>query len=145
MRRYFLFIVFSALLTAGYSIAQDIPAHKIPSEVMAEFQQQYPEAKDVDWELKEGNFEVDFELGWRGFDHEILYDSTGSILRHKAEISKKELPEDVSSMLDNDFKWYWIRDVKKIVEGNDTIYLMEARSFFKEWELTVKSDGSLLT
>lgn len=138
------YILFSLLLIADFSFAQDILAHNVPSSIRSEFQKAFPNAKDVEWGQKGNRFEAEFEVGWLGYDHEILYDSVGNVVKHKAEISKRELPSKVSDKLKKDFKWYWIKDVKRIVENQDTVYLMEAQSVFQEYELALNADGVIL-
>ncbi len=127
------------------AIGQDIPQRKVPSLIVNKFQQNFPEARDLDWEMKGENYEVEFEVGRHpDRDHEILYSPTGEILRHKQEISKNDLPAPVSKKLATDYKGYRIKDVKKIVEGNKTIYKLEAKSYKEEWELKLDSEGNIL-
>lgn len=132
------------LFVVSLSFGQDIPQSEVPSLVVNRFQQDYPEAKDIDWEFEDGQYEVEFEIGWKGKDHEIWYDETGEILRHKEDISKGDLPTKVTKKLNADFKKYRIKDVKRIVEGDKTIYKLEAKSFTEEWELTIDNEGNII-
>src|SRR5680860_320876 len=54
---------------------KDIAANQVPAVVRNSFQQQFPNAKDVDWELSGNEYETDFEID--GVEHKacLLYTS----------------------------------------------------------------------
>lgn len=133
------------LLTGCLAIAQDIPQSQVPSIIVNKFQQDYPKAHDIDWEMDGENYEVEFELGLLQKDHEILYSPSGEILRHKQEITKSDLPEKVKNVLKNDYSGYRIKDVDKIEMDGKVIYKLEAKSLKDEWDLTLDEEGNILS
>lgn len=132
------------LFSVGLSFGQDLSQHEVPSVIINHFQQEFPKAKDIDWELKGDYYEVEFELDWPSKDHEIWYDADGNITRHKQEISKSDLPSSISEVLKKDYKWYRIKDVKKIESNNETTYSLEAKTIGEEWNLVFDETGKVL-
>ena len=136
-------ILFSCFTNALY--AQDISQNQVPSVVRNSFQQQFPKAFDVEWELKGTDYKVEFETGLLGVDHDAWFDQTGKLLRHKEEISKSDLPAAVSSRIRNDFSSYRVSDVKKITEGKKVVYTFELDSRTEEWKIVVDTKGNIVS
>lgn len=123
--------------------AQDIPQNQVPSLVLNNFQQSFKKALDIEWELDGEKYSVAFEIGIPGSDHEIWYDPTGKLLRHKKEISKNDLPKTVLEKLKSEYKSYRVDDVKKISEGGLDTYTLEVKTLTEEWKLTIDSQGNV--
>ncbi|GAA4175311.1 PepSY-like domain-containing protein [Sphingobacterium ginsenosidimutans] len=132
-----------ALSTIG-AFAQDIPQSQVPAVVVNSFQQKFPKAKGVEWELKAGLYEAEFETGLFGTDHEVWIQSNGKIVRHKEELAKNDLPKAVIAKVKKDFPGYRIEDVKKITEEQKITYAFEVKSRTDEWKLVVDTQGSIL-
>lgn len=132
-----------ALSTIG-AFAQDIPQSQVPAVVVNSFQQKFPKAKGVDWELKAGLYEAEFETGLFGTDHEVWIQSNGKIVRHKEELVKNDLPKAVIAKVKKDFPGYRIEDVKKITEEQKIMYAFEVKSRTEEWKLVVDTQGNIL-
>jgi len=132
-----------ALSTIG-AFAQDIPQSQVPAVVVNSFQQKFPKAKGVDWELKAGLYEAEFETGLFGTDHEVWIQSNGKIVRHKEELAKNDLPKAVIAKVKKDFPGYRIEDVKKITEEQKITYAFEVKSRTDEWKLVVDTQGDIL-
>jgi len=132
-----------ALSTIG-AFAQDIPQSQVPAVVVNSFQQKFPKAKGVDWELKAGLYEAEFETGLFGTDHEVWVQSNGKIVRHKEELAKNDLPKAVIAKVKKDFPGYRIEDVKKITEEQKITYAFEVKNRTEEWKLVVDTQGNIL-
>ncbi len=132
-----------ALSTIGAS-AQDILQSEVPAVVVNSFQQKFPKAKGVDWELKAGLYEAEFETGLFGTDHEVWIQSNGKIVRHKEELAKNDLPKAVIAKVKKDFSGYRIEDIKKITEEQKITYAFEVKSRTEEWKLVVDTQGNIL-
>ena len=132
-----------ALSTIG-AFAQDIPQSQVPAVVVNSFQQKFPKAKGIDWELKAGLYEAEFETGLFGTDHEVWIQSNGKIVRHKEELAKNDLPKAVIAKVKKDFPGYRIEDVKKITEEQKITYAFEVKSRTDEWKLVVDTQGDIL-
>lgn len=132
-----------ALTTIG-AFAQDIPQSQVPAVVVNSFQQKFPKAKGVDWELKAGLYEAEFETGLFGTDHEVWIQSNGKIVRHKEELAKNDLPKAVIANVKKEFPGYRIEDVKKITEEQKVTYAFEVKNGSNEWKLVVDPKGNML-
>ncbi len=145
MKRFFLIGSFALSFFANTAWGQDIPQNQVPSLILNNFQQSFPKAFDVEWELRGENYEVEFETGLPGRDHNAWYDKTGKLSRHKEEISKSDLPGKVLAKINNDFNAYRVEDVEKITESNKAIYTLELNSFTEEWKVAFDAEGNVLS
>lgn len=140
-------IVITTLLISAFALglsAQKIFPEQVPSVIINKFNHDYPKARDIEWELKGNNYEVEFELGLADKDYEILYSPSGEVLRIEQEISASDLPEVVNQKVMTEFPGHRMKDVKKIVEEGRTVYKLEAKSNRTEWELVVDEKGNII-
>jgi uncharacterized membrane protein YkoI len=137
-------LVFSVMLFVGVNLfAQDISEAKVPSVVLNGFKKDFQKAADVEWELKGSNYEVDFEIGAE--DHEVWYDATGKVVKHKQDIQQNDLPATISNVIARDFKDYRVSDVKRIQSGNSVNYKVDLKNGSEEWEVTFDETGKVVT
>lgn len=140
MKKQILWVV--CLLFAGTVYAQDLPQQDVPSVVVNVFNQRFPKAVDVEWEKKGDLYNVEFEIGRR--DHEAWIDGKGNMVRHKQEISSRELPKAVTSSIKKMFTAYRLSDVDKIQEGDKTRYKVEVKTLTAEQDLWFDDKGNPL-
>ncbi|MCZ2443728.1 MAG: PepSY-like domain-containing protein [Flavobacteriales bacterium] len=145
MKKVILISSFAFTCFANTAFGQDIPQSQVPSVIVNNFQQTFPKAFDVDWELKGDNYKVEFETGLLGADHEAWYDKAGKLVQHKEEISKSDLPQKVLTKISSDFSSYRVEDVKKITEGNKVTYTLELKTLTEEWKVAFDSNGNVLS
>ncbi len=136
-----LVIVFSV---AG-TFAQKISKKNVPSIIINSFHQHFPRAYDVEWELKNEMYKVEFETGLARYDHSVWYDKKGSMVKHREEISKRKLPEGVLLKLNSEYDKYRVSDVKKITENNKIIYSLELKWQYEEWKMKIQPDGTVIS
>ena len=58
-------ILLATLLTTGLGLAafaQEVKEADVPAAVKTSFKTAFPNAKDVDWKMKEGKYKVDFDI-----------------------------------------------------------------------------------
>lgn len=145
MKRAFLIGSFALALFANTSSAQDLQQSQVPSLVVNSFQKSFPKAFDVEWKLNGENYKVEFEIGLLSTDHNVWYDKTGKLIRHKEEISKNDLPQKVLAKINRDFNGYSVDDVKKITEGDKVTYELELKTLTEEWKVAFDSEGNVLS
>lgn len=145
MKSIFLTTALTIFSLTNKVVAQEMPQNQVPSVIVNNFQKQFPKAFDVEWELKGNLYQVEYEIGVLGADHEAWYNQTGKLVKHKEEISKKDLPQKVLSSIDKSFSLYRIDDVKKITETNNVTYTLELNSFTEEWKVAYDNNGKLLS
>lgn len=144
MKKVVLIGLFVGNFTVNMTFAQVINHSQVPSVIINHFQQKFIKVSDVEWEMEGENYKVDFETGTLGTDHTVWYGKTGEIIKHKQDISKSNLPQNVQKTLESNFKGYRVEDVEKITEGNTVTYNLELKSFTEEWKVVINSEGKML-
>ena len=139
-----IFIIAAGLLLASVNgFGQHIPQSQVPSLVLNNFKQSFPRAYDVEWEIKNKQYGVEFETK-SSKDHEAWYDDSGTLLKHKEDISKRNLPAVVRSAIKNNFSGYRIDDIKKITTGDTIHYSTELNSLKVELKVLFDEKGNVL-
>ncbi len=139
-------IIFASalLITSSTLFAQDIPARAVPKPALQAFKASFPKAQDIEWEKEWDHYKVEFQIGFLGPDHELWLDKTGNIIKHKQEVSKKELPKAVRKSLDKDFADFRIDDAEKITQDNKVVYRFELKNWTEEWDAVIDESGKVL-
>lgn len=146
MQKYKLLIFVSIFILSISSLfGQKIHKKNVPSIIVNSFNQQFPRAYDVEWKMEKDVYKVEFETGLFRTDHTVWYDNSSNMIKHKAEISKRDLPDSVLNMLNDDYEGYKVSDVKMISQDGVSTYTMELKRFDEEWKVNISSDGRLLS
>src|SRR5690606_621921 len=95
-----------------------------------------------EWELKNGVYEAEFEIG--RLDHEVWINKNGTIIKHKEELSSKLLPAAVRERIRSNFKGYRASDAEKLTQGNNVFYKVELKSLTKEQNVIFSEDGTIV-
>lgn len=130
------------LMSGGTLLAQDIPQNQVPSIVVNQFNTDFLKAKDVDWELKNNIYNVDFEQGW-GKDFEAWYSADGKQIKVEEELTKSELPKTVIATIEKEYPSFKLDDIEKITENNKVTYKVEVESRDLEQTLFINENGTL--
>ena len=105
----------------------------------------FPKAADVEWEMSDSLYQVEFEIGWN-IDHEVWYNDSGKIVKHKEDISRKELSKKVRNSIKTDFRGYTIDDLERITENGKVVYKMELNSLIhQDWDIVIDADGKVIS
>ena len=145
MKKYISMSIFALFIGVTSMFAQDIPQSQVPSLVLNSFQQKYPKAYDVEWELKGDLYKVEFEKSLLGDDVEVWFDKSGKVVRSKEEISKSELPKAILDKIDAEFKASIIKDVEKFIDNNTVSYKVEVKTIREEWDNLFDEKGNILS
>lgn len=133
-----------ALLGTAAVSAQDMNANDVPSDIRTSFEQTYPNAKDVEWEMEGDSFKVEFEIARE--DHEIWYTSEGNTSKMEQEISENDLPNAVKSVIAGNYEGYTIDSVEMIEENGSTTYEVELeKRGDDDKEVVCDADGTVLS
>ncbi|AZI27651.1 hypothetical protein EA772_20730 [Pedobacter sp. G11] len=118
-------IMAAFLLVGGIasSNAQDIDQSKVPAAVKAAFAKAYPKATDVDWEMKGGNYEADFDLG--KIDHKATYMGNGKVVSFEKDIPNAQLPAAIAKSIKAKYPKGRIDDVDWINTGGKISYKVD--------------------
>ncbi len=126
------------------AFAQDISRREVPSIIRNTFQNEFPKAKDTEWEKAGEDYKVEFEIGFWNDDHTAWYNQEGKLVKHQKEIAKKELPTPIHTLLNEQYRWFLITDATQITTDDQTTYKVELKSFFQEWEVLFSETGAII-
>ena len=143
MKRSIFVITAGLLLISAAALAQDIPQSQVPSVVLNHFKKTFPKAYDIEWEIKNRQYCVEFETKLSK-DHKACYSASGELLKHTEDIAAKALPGSVRMAIKNNFSGYRIDDVKKITTGNTVQYSVELKSIKEELKVHFDDGGNIL-
>lgn len=138
-----LFLLLTLLGAVTISAAQDLHKRQVPSVVLNQFEKQFPKAKEVEWEKSGELYKVEFETNWSD-DHDVWYNAEGKMVKHKEELSSRNLPKSIQEYLSKEYKYYKIDDVERITENDEVIYKVEVERRDREIKLLFHEDGSLI-
>lgn len=131
-----------SLACSSLVLAQDIDKKDVPSVVLNAFQQKFSKAEDVEWELKRGLYEVDFEID--KYDHEVWITRTGEIVQHEQELPPSELPEVIKAAIKRDFKGYNTRKAEKLTAGDMITYKVKVENPSEKRKVKYDDNGKIL-
>ena len=96
-----------------------INGNKPQKQITKSFNDDYPKARDVDWDFENGCWVVSFETGW-GVDkveHEAWYDTEGNWMMTKREMHLSKVPQHIKDALAADPEYGTARMDDKEVES----------------------------
>lgn len=110
--------------------------------IKSEFNNQFPGARDIEWEYSKGVYEVDFEIG--NTDYEAWYDEQAYLIMYKYDIPVSSLPIVVKNGINSRYPEYKIDDAEKVFKGTVTGYLVELEKGSKETNAYFNEDGTFI-
>lgn len=145
MKKVLFAIALSTCLVLSAS-AQDKSQEKLketdlPTAVKTSFKTTFPNAKDVDWKMKEGKYKVDFELN--GLDHLASFDADGKLIARGMKIRQSELPSAVSTAVKSTYADREIDNVYR-VDKNGTAYYLVKLDGNPETKVLYTTDGQVV-
>ncbi len=140
-----LLIGFTVVLLTSFSVMAQKAPRGVPAVVLNAFQQQFPKARQVEWERrKDGTFEVEFNVGLVGRDQKAFISPDGNVLKHEEELSSSSLPDAVKKQIKTEFDGYRIDEVKKIEEAGKITYAVDLESRYGDLKVLFDTDGKIL-
>jgi len=102
-------IVFVLGFVLAAAVSQAYPSEKVSPKVLASFNSEFTNAKEVEWETGNNYFRASFSMNeQRVFAY---YDMEGKLLSIARYISSFQLPVNLFSDLKNEYSNYWISDL----------------------------------
>lgn len=133
----FIFLLSGLLLSCDND---DYPYSKVPSVVLNKLRVEYPNAREVDFELQNENYEAEFEI--EGDDYNVLIDPLGNIIAEKTEITWEALPAEVQQKLENEFGRNKIEDPELVKIGEEIHFQVEVKRFLIDDKLVLNESGN---
>ncbi len=114
-----------------------------PSVVIKQaFNQKFPGAKDMDWEVDEQGWEVSFKL--KDKEMSAWFDLVGNWQKTETELRKRDIPDVVKNTLHNKFPGFKVEKVGWVVTPDFHAYEIELKKGKKEKEITIDKKGKVL-
>lgn len=125
-------LLWGALLCSAIQVhAQDLRKEEVPSLILIEFIRQFPHAKQVEWELERGYYQVEFKNS-KGLDYEVCYNELAQVIEEKEEIKICGLPMKVRERIMEEFPGYAMDELERISDDKGIIgYKIELESLFQ--------------
>jgi hypothetical protein len=112
-----------------------------PSKLATKFKADFPKTSDVEWEVTDSIYEVEFDVRFR--DWTAYYDVEGNLLMTVEEIYRSELPAVVKNAAETKYPKYHFEDIDRIRRGTEVFYRIEMELRDTEVELLVQSNGTI--
>lgn len=119
--------------------------HLVSKEVQNAFNAKYPQAWDVEWELKGKYAVVDFD--WNGSGHSAWFDpSSASWYMTETDIRYADLPQQVKAAHEaGEYAGWKVDDVDMLTrEGMETLYVIEVENGKMDVDLFYSPEGILV-
>jgi hypothetical protein len=140
-------ILLALLLITGFTTSisaqekERIKDKDVPAAVQTSFKNEYPEARDAEWKMKENVYKVHFEVNRT--NHMASYDASGKLLSKGIEIQETELPAAVASALKSAYAGRTIDDVYRVEKDGSTNYLVKLDGR-PETKILYSADGQII-
>ncbi len=141
MKNLILFTLLS-ITSSMQSYAQKNNSEKIPETVLNAFNQKFPNAKKVEWEM-ENDKEWEAEFKMNGKEYSANFSVIGEWLETEYEIKESQIPKEVRSILDQNFKDYEIEEAEITETAAGSSYEFEIEVDEEEFEVVINAQGEL--
>ncbi|WP_455674322.1 PepSY-like domain-containing protein [Phocaeicola sp.] len=149
-KNWMLFLIFaaSAMLTfSGCSDDDNTPegTHLVSKEVQNAFNEKFPQAYNVEWELKGNYAVVDFD--WNGSEHSSWFDPTSATwFMTETDLRYTDLPQAVKTTHEaGEYATWAVDDVDMLTrEGMETLYVVEVEKGETDVDLYYSPAGILV-
>ena len=122
----------------------DILYNNIPDKAIANLNQLYPDARQIEWDVEKDYFVADFHDG----KHEVeaWFDQTGAWIMSETDITYNELPKAVIDSFESGLYASWRIDDVDLLEqsGRGNIYILDAELGEQEMTLHYSENGDLI-
>jgi hypothetical protein len=106
------------------------------------FLQDFPNARDVEWETNNEIFEVEFQIGNRDFM--AYYDSEGNLILYRQEIRVSDLPAVVRTAAEGRFPNFRFEDIYRIAKGTQTFFRIGMERGDNDVRVYITSNGEIM-
>lgn len=133
-----LLIILLLFITVSVISAED----KVPEKVKTKMAELYPNAKELNWDIEDGNFEAEFEFN--GNDMSVTFDKNADVLETETKITFDKLPAKIQKNVKKDYPDHEVSEAAKIDKKGVIYYEVELEKGEKEFDVLYSADGSLI-
>lgn len=123
MKKIVLAVLFATGLLFGSYAQEKINTKDVPAAVQTSFKSEFPNAKDVEWKMKDGKYKVEFDIN--GLDNIASYNAGGKLIAKGMKIRRSELPTPVANAVKSAYADKTIDDVYRVDRNGSAFYLVE--------------------
>jgi hypothetical protein len=135
--------------------AQKLKSADVPEAVKNGFSKMYPNAKDVDWEKEDANYEAEFETIAVNMDNpkakakkretSVTLDASGNVIEAETEIDVKDLPKAAVDYVAANYAGYELEEAEKMTDSKGTVtYEAELEKGKEEFDLIFDANGAFI-
>lgn len=114
-----------------------------PEAVGRAFTGHFPNARDVDWEVSNNIYKVDFDI--KRTDYEAWYDASGNLLMYIFDVRTSSLPAVVVNAVSQKYPKFKIDDADKFYKGSVVGYKVQVEKGNTEYEAWFREDGTFIS
>lgn len=107
-----------------------------------QFAKDFPNARDIEWEVGANIYEVEFEIGRA--DYKAYYDESANLIMYIVEIKEVDLPAIVKNAAMAKYPNYKFDDIEKVVRGSETFYKIEMEKGKYDVKAIFKPEGAFV-
>lgn len=134
-------VVLAGLSVGAFmSFSMASPQQDIPTAVLDALKAKYPEAKNVEWEVKNGVYEADFDLA--KVEYEVCVSKEGKILKVEQDITSDDVPAAVLAKMQADAKDGKLEDIEKVEIGKTVYYKADVDSKAGDFKVVYSASGA---
>jgi hypothetical protein len=113
-----------------------------PEAISRVFAGHFPNARDIDWEVSNNIYKVDFDI-WVT-DYEAWYDASGNLLMYIFDVRVSSLPAVVKNAVNQKYPKFKIDDAEKFYQGSVAGYKVKVEKGKIEYEAWFREDGTFI-
>lgn len=129
-------------MLTSFKIANSQDVITPPSVVSSKFNIDFPQARDIEWEVASGIYEVEFEIGYT--DYKCYYTTDGDLLMYAFNINVLDIPAVVKNATIAKYPDYDFDDIKEIHRGTEVLFDIELKHRNIEVEMLILENGTIL-
>ncbi len=129
-------------LFGAHAVAQSISQKNVPAVVLNSFQLKFPNAEDIQWKLKDGDYEVRCKVNDKL--NEVIINYKGHILKHHQDLYVSEIPGVVLETIRSKEPFFDVGDADKIEENGKTVYEIDFKIDGKRRFFWIDGEGHLI-
>ncbi len=130
------------ILLGMSAAAQSISQENIPAVVLNSFQLKFPNAEDIRWKLKDGDYEVRCKVNDKL--NEVTINYKGQILKYQQDLYVSEIPMPVLKTIRSKEPFFDVGDADKFEEGGKTEYEIDFKIDGKRRYFWIDGKGHLI-
>lgn len=128
-----------SMLLIAPTCAQEV---EVPDEVLATFEEMYPNAINATWEEEDTQYTVNFEMD--GSTIIAVYSEDGSWLKSETDIEFDDLPTAAQAYIKDEFVVELYHSIVKLEVPEETLYHVSLETETELVKLTFDEDGNVL-